>query len=74
MHIAIQGTKTAAEFKQLHDFLKKRAGECYEAHKKAVGDWQDGEPKRVCRHGNNGILIEYESGRSWFYNEKGDWQ
>ena len=42
-------------------------------HKEAVENWTEGEPVKVWFDMNDDLCIEYESGKWWHYNEKGEW-
>lgn len=48
---------------------------CQNYDKEAVEDWKEGEPVKVWFDFDmdNNLCIEYESGKCWHYNEKGEW-
>lgn len=73
MHTVIKGTKTIAEFKEMRAFMEQTATEFYENHKRAFEEWQEGEISKVWIDGSGYFCIEYESGKWWHYNEKGEW-
>lgn len=73
MHTVIKGTKTVEEFKELRAYLEQRATECYEEHKKAFEKWKEGNIDKVWIDKDGHICIQYESGKWWHYNEKGEW-
>lgn len=55
--------------------MEQKAAEFYNRHKEAVEDWKEGEPVKVWFDFDmdNNLCIEYESGKCWHYNEKGEW-
>lgn len=73
MHTVIKGTKTVEEFKKLRSFMEQRATECYQSHKQAFENWQEGDIAKVWIDKDGNICIEYESGNWWHYNDKGEW-
>jgi hypothetical protein len=73
MHTVIKGTKTIKEFKEKQRFMEQKATECCNRHKEAVEDWKEGEPVKVWFDMDDNLCIEYESGKCWHYNEKGEW-
>lgn len=73
MHTVIKGTKTVEEFKKLKAYMERRAKEHYAEHKKAFESWQEGDINKVWIDKDGNICIEYESGKLWHYNEKGEW-
>ena len=72
-HTVIKGTKTIDEYEKKLLFMNQKATEFYSRHKKAVEDWKEGEPVKVWFDMNDDLCIEYESGKCWHYNEKGEW-
>jgi hypothetical protein len=54
-------------------FMEQRATEYYQNHKRAFGDWQEGDISRVWTDNDGNMCIEYESGNWWHYNDKGEW-
>lgn len=42
-------------------------------HKSAWENWENGDPVKVWWDSNNHLCIEYENGKWWHYNEKGEW-
>lgn len=71
MHIVIKNTKSIEEYKQMKTFLEEKAQECFESHKQAVEDWQEGEIEKVWIDGEGNICIEYTSGNWWHYRNAG---
>ena len=69
----IKGTKTIDEYKKKLLFMNQKATEFYSRHKEAVEDWKEGEPVKVWFDMDDNLCIEYESGKCWHYNEKGEW-
>ena len=72
-HTVIKGTKTIDEYKKKQMFMEQKATEFYNKHKEAVEDWEEGEPVKVWFDMNDDLCIEYESGKWWHYNERGEW-
>lgn len=74
-HTVIKGTKTIDEYREKQRFMEQKAAEFYNRHKEAVEDWKEGEPVKVWFDFDmdNNLCIEYESGKCWHYNEKGEW-
>lgn len=72
-HTVIKGTKTIDEYKKKQMFMEQKATEFYNKHKEAVEDWKEGEPVKVWFDMNDDLCIEYESGKWWHYNERGEW-
>lgn len=73
MHTVIKGTKTIEEYKELKAYMEQRARECHESHKNAAGCWNEGGISKVWIDKDGILCIEYESGKWWHYNEKGEW-
>lgn len=69
----IKGTKTIDEYKKKMLFMNQKAAEFYNRHKEAVENWTEGEPVKVWFDMNDDLCIEYESGKWWHYNERGEW-
>lgn len=69
----IKGTKTIDEYEKKLLFMNQKATEFYSRHKEAVEDWKEGEPVKVWFDMDDNLCIEYESGKCWHYNEKGEW-
>ena len=44
-----------------------------EAHKKACEHWNEGGLAKVWIDKDGYLCIEYESGKWWHYNDKGEW-
>lgn len=72
-HTVIKGTKTIDEYEKKLLFMNQKATEFYSRHKEAVEDWKEGEPVKVWFDMDDNLCIEYESGKCWHYNEKGEW-
>lgn len=72
-HTVIKGTKTIDEYKKKQMFMEQKATEFYNKHKEAVENWTEGEPVKVWFGMDDNLCIEYESGKCWHYNEKGEW-
>lgn len=53
--------------------MKEQTEKCYQHHKESLQQWNEGEPVKTWFDGNGNICIEYESGKWWHYNEKGEW-
>lgn len=73
VHTVIKGTKTIAEFKELREKMKNLTEVYFNHHKLAWENWENGEPVKVWWDNNNNLCIEYENGKWWHYNEKGEW-
>lgn len=74
IHIVVKNTKTIAEYNELKRFMKQKAQEYYEAHKKAYAvEWKEGSISKVWIDEQKNLCIEYESGNWWHYNEQGEW-
>ena len=54
-------------------YMRERAREHYQEHKKAFDNWREGNIRKIWLDKNGNICIEYESGRWWHYNDKGQW-
>ena len=72
-HTVIKGTKTIDEYREKQRFMEQKAAEFYNKHKEAVENWTEGEPVKVWFDMDENLCIEYESGKCWHYNEKGEW-
>ena len=73
VHTVIKGTKTIAEFKELREKMEHLTEVYFNNHKSAWEIWENGEPVKVWWDSNNNLCIEYENGKWWHYNEKGEW-
>ena len=73
VHTVIKGTKTIAEFKELKEKMENLTEVYFNHHKSAWENWENGEPVKVWWDSNNNLCIEYENGKWWHYNEKGEW-
>ena len=73
LHTIIKSTKTVAEFKAVKEKMEKLTAKCYDRHKQAFENWSEGEPVKVWFDFEGNLCIEYESGKWWHYNEKGEW-
>lgn len=47
--------------------------EFYNNHKAACEDWNNGNPVKSWKDSDGVCCIEYENGKWWHYNEKGEW-
>lgn len=54
---------------QMHHITKK----CFKQHKAALENWQNGKPVKSWWDDSGNLCIEYENGKWWHYNEKGEW-
>lgn len=73
LHTVIKGTKTIAEFKELKEKMEHLTETYYNNHKSAWENWENGEPTKVWFDMDGNLCIEYENGKWWHYNEKGEW-
>ena len=73
VHTVIKGTKTIAEFKELKEKMENLTEVYFNHHKSAWENWENGEPVKVWWDSNNNLCIEYENGKWWHDNEKGEW-
>lgn len=73
MNTVIKGTKTIAEYKSVCESMENLAIANYNRHKEAFEEWKEGEPVKVWFDFEGNLCIEYESGKWWHYNEKGEW-
>ena len=73
VHTVIKGTKTIAEFKELREKMEHLTEVYFNNHKSAWENWENGEPVKAWWDNNNNLCIEYENGKWWHYNEKGEW-
>ena len=73
VHTVIKGTKTIVEFKELREKMEHLTEVYFNNHKSAWENWENGEPVKVWWDSNNNLCIEYENGKWWHYNEKGEW-
>lgn len=73
VHTVIKGTKTIAEFKELREKMENLTEVYFNHHKSAWENWENGEPVKAWWDNNNNLCIEYENGKWWHYNEKGEW-
>lgn len=53
--------------------MEQKAIEAYTRHKAASETWSEGNIKRTWVDDDGNLCIEYESGRWWHYNDKGEW-
>ena len=73
VHTVIKETKTIAEFKELREKMENLTEVYFNDHKSAWENWENGEPVKAWWDNNNNLCIEYENGKWWHYNEKGEW-
>lgn len=73
VHTVIKGTKTIAEFKELREKMEHLTEVYFNNHKSAWENWKNGEPVKAWWDSDGNLCIEYESGKYWHYNEKGEW-
>lgn len=73
LNTVIKGTKTIAEYKQVKETMETLTAEFYARHKSAWENWENGEPVKAWFDSDNNLCIEYENGKWWHYNEKGEW-
>lgn len=73
LNTVIKGTKTIAEYKQVRETMETLTAEFYNNHKSAWENWENGEPVKAWFDSDNNLCIEYENGKWWHYNEKGEW-
>lgn len=73
VHTVIKGTKTIAEFKEMKEKMEHLTEVYFNQHKAKCEKWENGEPVKVWWDSNNNLCIEYENGKWWHYNEKGEW-
>lgn len=73
VHTVIKETKTIAEFKELREKMEHLTEVYFNNHKSAWENWENGEPAKAWWDNNNNLCIEYENGKWWHYNEKGEW-
>lgn len=73
MHTVIKGTKTVEEYKKLKSLMEQRATDCFTKHKGACDNWQEGDISKIWIDTQGNLCIEYESGKYWHYNDKGEW-
>ena len=73
VHTVIKETKTIAEFKELREKMEHLTEVYFNNHKSAWENWENGEPVKAWWDSDGNLCIEYESGKYWHYNEKGEW-
>ena len=73
MQTVIQDTKTIAEFKAVKEKMEKLMTECYQNHKSSWENWENGKPVKAWWDNDGNLCVEYENGKWWHYNEKGEW-
>ena len=73
MQTVIQDTKTIAEFKAVKETMEKLIAECYQNHKSSWENWENGKPVKAWWDNDGNLCVEYENGKWWHYNEKGEW-
>ena len=73
MNTVIKGTKTIAEYKRVREDMENLARANYARHKEAFEEWGEGEPVKAWFDFEGNFCIEYESGKWWHYNDKGEW-
>lgn len=73
VHTVIKRTKTIAEFKELREKMEHLTEVYFNNHKSAWENWENGEPVKAWWDSDGNLCIEYESGKYWHYNEKGEW-
>lgn len=72
MNTVIKGTKTIAEYKRVREDMENLARANYARHKEAFEEWREGEPIKAWFDFEGNFCIEYESGKWWHYNDKGN--
>ena len=73
MNTVIKGTKTIAEYKRVREDMENLARANYARHKEAFEEWGEGEPVKAWFDFEGNFCIEYESGKWWHYNDKGEY-
>ncbi len=68
MHTVIKGTKTIAEYKQVHEDARAY----FDAHKAGCEEWTHGLPEKIWREGGDVLCIEYTDGSWWHYQNTKD--
>ena len=53
--------------------MEKLTAECYQNHKSAWENWENGEPVKALWDSDGNLCVEYENGKWWHYNEQGEW-
>ncbi|MGN9019953.1 hypothetical protein ACTM9B_13125 [Lachnospiraceae bacterium HCP1S3_A10] len=61
------------KIEEIREEMKNLTEKCYEQHKAALENWQNGEPEKTWFDSKGNLCIEYENGKWWHYNEKGEW-
>ena len=62
-----------AEYKRVREDMENLARANYARHKEAFEEWGEGEPVKAWFDFEGNFCIEYESGKWWHYNDKGEW-
>lgn len=73
MHMVIKDAKTIEEYKAVRTKMEELTKRYSSRHKEAVENWENGEPVKAWTDSQKHLCIEYESGKYWHYNEKGQW-
>ena len=61
------------EYKRVREDMENLARANYARHKEAFEEWGEGEPVKAWFDFEGNFCIEYESGKWWHYNDKGEW-
>lgn len=73
MRTVIKNTTSISEYKAVKTLMEQQATQCYIMHRQACEDWQEGEIAKVWYDIDGYLCIEYDSGKWWHYNERGEW-
>ncbi len=73
LNTVIKGTKTIAEYKELKEKMEHLTEKYYNNHKSVCENWENGEPTKVWWDKDGVLCIEYENGKWWHYNDRGEW-
>lgn len=62
-----------SEYKKVRFMVERIAAELSEKHKRVAEEWQHGEYEKIWFDLDGNLVIEYQDGEYWHYNEKGEW-
>lgn len=73
MDAVVEAARTPEEYKLVRDAMEGMARMYTQKHAAACEQWHEGEPTKVWHDDDGNLCVEYESGRWWHYNERGEW-
>lgn len=61
------------DFNNLSKTVEKIAKSCFEHHKQSLENWGYGNISKIWFDNDSNICIEYETGKWFHYNSRGEW-